>query len=100
MLLVCAVLALPKLVGEPFAGLPLLGDRVREPVRLPGRGAGEPSGGGYGVGGRGGGAVSFMDGEAQGAATDTGVPGQTVKAQPGEIPDVSGRDVVEAARAL
>jgi excisionase family DNA binding protein len=31
----------------------------REPVQLPGRGAGEASGGGYGVGGRGGGAVSF-----------------------------------------
>jgi excisionase family DNA binding protein len=100
-LLVCAVLALPKLVGEPFAGLPLLGDRASEsPSNSPDEGPEKQAAEDTASGDVAAAESPSADGEVQGAATDAGVPGQTVKAQPGEIPDVSGRDVVEAARKL
>jgi excisionase family DNA binding protein len=102
-LLVCAVLvlALPKLGGESFAGLPLLGDRTSEsPSNSPDEGPEKQAAGGTASGDVAAARSPSADGEAQGAATDAGGPGQTVKAQPGEIPDVSGRDVVEAARKL
>lgn len=100
-LLVCAVLvlALPKLGdGEPFAGLPFLGDLASQsPSSSPGEEPEKQAAGGTASGDVAAARSPSADGEAPGAA---GAPGQVVKTRPGEVPDVSGRDVVEAARKL
>lgn len=83
-LLVCAVLALS-----------LLSDRA-SPDEGPEKQAAEGTVSGDVAAAR----SPSADGEAQGAAPEAGVSGQVVKAQPGDIPDVSGRDVAEAARKL
>jgi excisionase family DNA binding protein len=118
-LLVGAVLllSLPALGGGELAdGLPFLGDRVGEsrtgesrtgesrtgesPPSSPNEEQERQTAGGTAsedVAARG---APSAGGERSGTAADARASGGVVETRPGEVPDVSGRDVVEAARTL
>jgi excisionase family DNA binding protein len=99
-LLVCValLLALPRLGGgeQPLAGLPFLGDGTGESRSTPNE-APKTQRDDDGSSGSVATAQSPSEGdETQGAGASGGV----VQTGPGEVPDVSGRDVEEAARRL
>jgi excisionase family DNA binding protein len=109
-LLVGAVLllSLPALGGGELAdGLPFLGNRVGEsrtgesPPGSPNEGQERQTAGGTAsedvAAARG---APSAGGERSGTAADARASGGVVETRPGEVPDVSGRDVVEAARTL
>jgi excisionase family DNA binding protein len=96
------LLALPTLGGgEPFAGLPLLGERAAESSP---NASDERSEEGQGTGGAATGDVAAAENPSAGGETpDTAAgPGASDRERtgPGEIPDVSGQGVVRAAKML
>ncbi|HEX2183290.1 MAG TPA: PASTA domain-containing protein [Rubrobacteraceae bacterium] len=98
LLLVCvALLALTRLEGEElFAGLPFVGDRTGESPSTPKEAPENEAEGGTATG-----SVAAARSPSEGNTTSgTGASGGMMKTGPGEVPDVSGRDVEEAARRL
>jgi excisionase family DNA binding protein len=91
------LLALPTTGGEQAAGFPFPGDRASEtPPSAPAAGpekqpAGRTESGGV--------AAAGSSSANDGATADTAASGE-VDTGPGEVPDVSGRSVAQAAKAL
>jgi beta-lactam-binding protein with PASTA domain len=89
-------LALPTTGGEQAAGFPFPGDRASEtPPSAPAAGPEKQPAGRTESGGVAAGSSSANDG----ATADTAASGE-VDTGPGEVPDVSGRSVDQAAKAL
>jgi excisionase family DNA binding protein len=90
------LLALPTTGGEQAAGFPFPGDRASEtPPSAPAAGPEKQPAGRTESGGVAAGSSSANDG----ATADTAASGE-VDTGPGEVPDVSGRSVDQAAKAL
>jgi excisionase family DNA binding protein len=99
-LLVCValLLVLPRLGGgeQPLAGLPFLGDRAGESPSTPNEAPEKHRDSGTASG-----SVATAQSPSEGDETQgAGASGGVVQTGPGEVPDVSGRDVEEAARRL
>ena len=96
------LLSLPRLDGaEPAAGLPFLGDRTNETQPSTPNGEANRQSAGGTASGDVAAARAPKAGEGSGtAAGSTPTSGETVETRPGEIPDVSGRSIVEAAKVL
>src|SRR5215207_7145700 len=100
---VTLLLALPTLSGELDAGLPFLSDRTTEssPNASNGKSEERQTAGGGAAGGAAAGDVAAAEDLSVG---DERAPGSVAsdreRARPGEIPDVSRRGVVQAARML
>jgi excisionase family DNA binding protein len=95
------LLSLPRLDGaEPAAGLPFLGDRTNETQPSTPNGEANRQSAGGTASGDVAAARAPKAGEGSGTAAGTPSSGETVETRLGEIPDVSGRSIVEAAKVL
>ena len=96
------LLSLPRLDGaELAAGLPFLGDRTNETQPSTPNGEADRQSAGGAASGDVAAARAPKAGEGSGTAAGSNpTSGETVETRPGEIPDVSGRSIVEAAKLL
>ena len=96
------LLSLPRLDGaELAAGLPFLGDRTNETQPSTPNGEADRQSAGGAASGDVAAARAPKVGEGSGTAAGSNpTSGETVETRPGEIPDVSGRSIVEAAKLL
>jgi len=91
------LLALPTFSGELTAGFPFLGDRTDESQPgAPNQGSERQAAAGTEPGGA---AAAEASSANEGATNDSAASGD-VETGPGEVPDVSGQSVVQAARTL
>jgi excisionase family DNA binding protein len=96
------LLSLPRLDGaELAAGLPFLGDRTNETQPSTPNGEADRQSAGGAASGDVAAARAPKAGEGSGTAAGSNpTSGETAETRPGEIPDVSGRSIVEAAKLL